>query len=52
MVAKFVPEAAKVGPARVWVERYAEHIASTAMQPVATIERTDHVVVAGDLTSV
>jgi len=48
-VAKFVPRAVEVGPVRVWVERYAKHIASAIAQPTATIGRTDLAIVAGDL---
>ena len=46
---KFVPGLAEVGPVRVWVERYAEHIASAVAQSTATIGRIDLVVVAGDI---
>ena len=37
----------KIG--NIWVERYAEHIASATVRLVATVERTDLAIVAGDL---
>ena len=49
--AKFVPGVTGVGPTRVWVEKYADHIASTTARPAATIERIDLVVVASDLVA-
>ena len=50
-VAKFIPGAAEVGPVRVWVERYAKHIASTVARLVATIVRIGLTVVARDLAA-
>lgn len=40
VVVKFVPGAIELGPLRVWVERYAKHIASVVARPTATLERT------------
>lgn len=48
-VSKFVPGAVEVCPARTWVERCAEHIASDVVWLVATVVRIDLAVVAIDL---
>ena len=49
-VEKFVLGAVEVGPTRAWIERYAEHTASAIAQLVVTVERTNLVVVANDLS--
>jgi len=51
VVTKFVLGSVEVGPARVWVERCAEHITSVAALLAATIVRIDLVVVVGDLAA-
>lgn len=42
---------AEVGPVRVWVERYVEHIAYATLWLAATVVRIGLVVVVGDLAA-
>lgn len=52
VVEKSIPKAAEVGPARTWVGRYAEHIASTVAWFVVTVARFDLAIFVVDLAVV